>query len=83
MLEIPTIAQSFPTGDSPYEQNPEDKNYLLLAGNQEEWIAQIEKLINDKELRREMGRKAREYVEENYSIEKNAYKWRDAYKTIK
>lgn len=83
MLEIPTIAQSFPTGDSPYEQNPEDKNYLLLAGNQEEWIVQIEKLINDKELRREMGRKAKEYVEENYSIEKNAYKWRDAYKTIK
>lgn len=83
MLEIPTIAQSFPTGDSPYEQNPEDRNYLLLAGNQEEWITQIEKLINDKELRREMGRKAREYVEENYSIEKNAYKWRDAYKTLK
>lgn len=83
MLEIPTIAQSFPTKDSPYEQNPDDKNYLLLAGTQEEWIEQIEKLINDKELRREMGRKAREYVEENYSIQKNAYKWKDAYKSIK
>lgn len=82
MLEIPTIAQSFPTGDSPYQQNPEDQKYLLLAGTHEEWIAQIEKLINDKELRREMGKKAREYVIENYDIAKHAHKWKEAYQTL-
>lgn len=82
MLEIPTIAQSFPTGDSPYQQNPEDQKYLLLAGTFDEWISQIEKLIEDKDLRREMGRKAREYVEENYNIERHAHRWKEAYQKL-
>jgi glycosyltransferase involved in cell wall biosynthesis len=82
MLEIPTIAQSFPTGDSPYEVNPEDAKHMLLATDTDSWITQIETLINNKELRLEMGKKAHEYVEENYSIEKNAYKWADAYSTL-
>jgi len=82
MLEIPTIGQSFSTGDSPYEINPEDAKHLLLATDTASWIEQIEKLIADKELRRDIGKKAKEYVEENYSIEKNAYKWEDAYKSL-
>lgn len=82
MLEIPVIAQAFSTGDSPYQQNPKDKDYLLLADTQEEWIAQIDKLIADKELRREMGRKAREYVEEEYSIANNINKWEEVYNSL-
>ena len=82
MLCIPTIGQAFSTGDSPY-QGEEDQKYLLLANTYEEWISQIEKLINDKELRQEMGRKAKEYVENTYSIEKLAHLWEDAYKSIK
>lgn len=82
MLEIPCVAQAFSTGDSPYQANPEDRNYLLLADTQEEWIEQIEKLITNKELRREMGRNARDYVETNYNIATNAHQWADAYKTL-
>lgn len=82
MLEIPSICQSFPTGDSPYQQNPADKDYLLLAGETSEWIEQMEKLINNKEMRRELGKKARAYVEENYNIETKAHLWADAYKQI-
>jgi glycosyltransferase involved in cell wall biosynthesis len=82
MLEIPSVCQSFSTGDSPYEQNPSDKEYLLLATDTASWIEQIEKLINDKELRREMGKKAHEYVEREYSIEKHASKWKDAYSKL-
>lgn len=82
MLEIPSVAQSFYTNDSPYEVNPADKDYLLLATDTTSWIEQMEKLITNKELRREMGRKAREYVTENYSIEKNAHKWKDAYESL-
>ena len=82
MLQTPVIAQSFSTGDSPYEVNPSDKDYLLLATDTASWIEQIEKLINDKELRQEMGRKAKEYVEREYSIEKHAYRWADAYKSL-
>ena len=82
MLEIPSICQSFPTKDSPYEQNPEDSKYMLLATDFNSWIEQIEKLINDKELRRELGRKAKEYVETNYNIEDNAHKWVEAYSKL-
>jgi glycosyltransferase involved in cell wall biosynthesis len=82
MLEIPVVAQAFSTGDSPYQQNLEDRNYMLLADTTEEWQAQIEKLIADKELRREMGRKAREYVEREYSIANNIDKWEAAYASL-
>ena len=57
MLEIPVIAQAFPTGDSPYQQNPEDSKYLILATDYNSWIDNIEKLIADKNLRLEMGKK--------------------------
>lgn len=79
MLEIPVIGQAFADGKSPYQG---DGDHLLLAQTQEEWIEQIEKLIASKELRREMGRKAREYVEENYDIEKKAHLWEEAYSKI-
>ena len=52
MLEIPTIGQSFSTGDSPYEVNLEDAKHLLLATDFESWKFQIELLIGNKELRR-------------------------------
>ena len=84
VLEIPTIGQSFPTHDGPYEQNPEDSKHLLLASNTEEFIEQIEKLIADKELRQKIGKDAKEYVLANYDINdpKNYLKWRDAYQTL-
>ena len=82
MFETPCVAQAFSTGDSPYQQNPEDQKYLLLANTFDEWVTQIERLIGDKELRREMGRKAKEYVLENYDINKNGYKWKEVYETL-
>jgi glycosyltransferase involved in cell wall biosynthesis len=82
MLEIPSIGQAFSTGDSPYQQNPEDQKYLLLADTFPEWIEQMEKLITNKELRREMGRKAREYVEANYDINKKGHLWKEAYELL-
>lgn len=81
MLETPVIGQAFSTGDSPY-QGVEDQKYLLLANTYDEWITQIEKLINDKELRLEMGKKAHDYVVENYSIEKLGHLWLDAYSKL-
>jgi len=83
MLEIPTIGQSFPTNDSPYEQNPEDAKHLLLAKNTEEFISQIEKLIADKGLREKIGKDAYNYIKENYDISKKAHLWVEAYKLIK
>jgi len=82
MLEIPSICQSFPTGDSPYQQNPKDAEYLLLADTYDEWVSQIEVLINDKELRLSLGKSAHEYVEREYNIETKAHLWREAYETL-
>ena len=82
MLEIPTIGQSFPTKDSPYEVNPEDTKHLLLATDTESWIRNIELLISDKTLRQSLGKSAHDYVVDNYTIEKNAWKWKSAYDTL-
>ena len=82
MIEVPVVAQSFPTGDSPYEQNPKDKEHMLLATDFNSWIEQIEKLIADKALREEMGKKAHQYVLDNYNIEDHAHKWDEAYNSI-
>lgn len=82
MFEIPCIAQGFPDGQSPYQVNPEDQKYLLLATDYESWIEKIESLINDKDKRRELGRKAKEYVVANYNIDDNAHLWEKAYAKI-
>jgi glycosyltransferase involved in cell wall biosynthesis len=79
MFEIPCIAQGFADNLSPYYN---DRDYMLLAYTHDEWIKHIDDLINDKEKRLEMGRKARAYVEEKYSIDNNAHLWENAYKTI-
>ena len=82
MFEIPVIGQAFSTGDSPYQQNPEDSKRMLLADTHEQWIEQIEKLIGDKQLRLKMGKEAKEYVLQNYSIKNNSYKWKEAYQKM-
>jgi len=81
MFEIPVIASSFPDGKSPY-QNPSDSKYMLLAKDTDEFISHIETLIHSKQVRREMGRKARYYVEKNYDINKKGHLWEDAYGKI-
>lgn len=78
MLEIPVIAQGFTTGDSPY-QGAEDSKYMEIVIDNTKWKEPIDKLVKDKELRREIGRKAREYVIENYAISKHIDKWINAY----
>lgn len=82
MLEIPCIAQGFADEKGPYQVNPEDRNYLKLVLDNKDWIPEIEKMIADKEGRRELGRKAREYVTENYDINKKAHLWEEAYRKI-
>lgn len=82
MFEIPTICQGFTDGKSPYQVNPEDSKYTKIVINNDDWIPAIEAMIADKEGRIEQGKKAKKYVEENYSIDKNYYKWEDAYNTL-
>lgn len=82
MFEIPVIAQGFEDGKSPYQVNPEDQKHMKIVINNDDWIPTIEAMINDKEGRREQGRKAKEYVIENYDIAKKAHLWEEAYASI-
>lgn len=82
MLEIPVIAQGFTTGDSPYQQNPSDQEYMEIVVDNKDWIEKINFLINHKEDRRGMGKRAKEYVLKNYNIEDKIHLWEEAYKTL-
>ena len=78
MLEIPTIAQSF--RDSPYEEL--DGKIGIKITDNSKWLEAIMDLANNKEKRLKMGRDAKQYVLDNYTIQKNAYKWAEAYNKI-
>jgi hypothetical protein len=82
MFEIPVIASGFPDNKSPYQVNPEDSKHMVIINDEAQWIPEMEKMIADKEGRREMGRKAKEYVLENYDINKKGYLWEEAYQTM-
>lgn len=79
MLEIPVIAQSFENG--PYEEIIDGETGLLIKDNSE-WEDKVEMLIKDKALRQSIGKKAKEYVLENYDINKHAHRWADAYSNL-
>lgn len=81
MFEIPVIAQGFEDGNSPY-QGEEDSKYMKIAFSTDDWIKSIDELTVNKNLRETMGKRAHAYVKEKYDIEKNAYKWEEAYKSL-
>jgi glycosyltransferase involved in cell wall biosynthesis len=82
LLKIPVIAQGFETNDSPYQQNPEDSKHMVVITDNTKWNEEIQRLLNDKELREAMAQKAYEYVIKNYNIKDNVHRWIDAFKTI-
>lgn len=78
MCEIPVIAQSFT--DGPYEEITEDIGVLIKDNSK--WKEEIDRLIKDKDLRRSMGKKAREYVIKNYNIADHYEEWNTAYSKL-
>jgi len=81
MCEIPVIAQSFTTGDSPYDFDIDGENGLL-AETVQDWMIQTEILIASKTIRRGVGKRAREYVLANYDIKDHAYKWEQLFNEL-
>ena len=77
MCGVPVIAQSFP--DGPYEEITPDIGRLVKG---DDWESTIEELINDKKLRRELGKNARDYVIKHYDISIHAHKWAEAYNKL-
>ena len=79
MCEIPVIAQSF--DNAPYEEISHGVNGLLVKDNND-WMKQIDYLINNDGARKIMAVKAKDYVLDNYNIEDRAHEWDDAYKSL-
>lgn len=77
-LEIPVVASTFK--DAPYNDLNGDNGFL--AKDEAEFRLHTEKLIADKDFRRKIGKQAREYVYENYNIEKFGWMWEAAYSTL-
>ena len=82
MLKVPIVAQGFTTNDSPYQADPEDSKYMKVVVDNSKWMEEIIPLIENKELGKNMGAKAREYVLGKYQIKDNLYKWQDAYNSL-
>lgn len=78
MLEIPVVAQSFK--DAPYEELT--PHIGVLVKDNKNWLSEIDKLIKDKHLRRQIGKNAKDYVLKNYNINNNSKKWAEAYQKI-
>ena len=79
MLEIPVIAQSF--SDGPYERIKDGKTGYLVKDNKD-WEKKIEFLINNKKVRREIGRNAKQYTLKHFNIENNYHLWAEAYREL-
>lgn len=82
MFEVPTIAQSFPDGLSPYQVDVDDSINMFLEKDIDGFINRIEWMITHRDEARKMGKRAREYVEVKYDINNNAHKWQNAYNTL-
>lgn len=82
MYEIPVIAQGFPDKQSPYQQDPEDAEHMIIANNEDEFVQAIQELTENKEKRVTMGKKAREYVINKYNIADKAHLWKEAYQNL-
>ena len=72
MLEIPTVASNV----YPYEHSIKDGETGFLAGNTKQWVNALSKLIESEELRRKIGKQAKEVVIKEYNVKDviNKYK---------
>jgi glycosyltransferase involved in cell wall biosynthesis len=79
-LKIPTICQHFLDNDSPYDIDYEQDNSIMLRAGWGEpsFKEQIEKLINDKDLSKQITESAYQYVQQ-FDIRETAKWWEDVF----
>jgi len=81
MLEIPVIAQGFPNKTSPYDDDIDGENGILVTDNTK-WEEEIISLVNNKGKRLLMGSTAHQYVLDNYNIADHYTKWANVYNKL-
>jgi glycosyltransferase involved in cell wall biosynthesis len=79
MCEVPVIASSF--DKAPYEELDGEIG-IKVKNNEFDWACAIDLLVKEKDLRQEMGKKAKEYVLKNYDIKDHAEEWVDVYNKL-
>jgi glycosyltransferase involved in cell wall biosynthesis len=67
---------------APYDQVVEQGQNGLLAGTYDEWINGLRQLIEDRALRHEMGRRARQTVRDGWLLSQHAHEWAAVYAKI-
>lgn len=78
MLKVPTVCTQFLDKGDPYSKDIKDGENGFLVHNEEEFLKKAEKLVEDKSLRKKMGKKANEYVKDNYAFRNNYKRWEKA-----
>lgn len=74
LLGIPVIAQGFPDGKSPY-QNEDDARHMIIVNEGGDWYNAVVDAIKNPVSYKEMAESAREYVLLNYNIRTYAEEW--------
>jgi len=82
MFELPVIAQGFEDGNSPYQADI--KNYVngIVVTDNSKWLEEINGLIENKEVRERIGKNAKLYVLDKYTIKGSAHLWKEAYNKL-
>ena len=76
---VPVIA--YAVGGNP-ELVSADRGALILAGDESEFATAICRVLSDHSLRREQGRNARRFAEENFSLDRVCRQYEDLYMNL-
>jgi len=78
--ELPVVAPS--VGGIPMIVENGVNGYLYSSGNLEEFVEKVNKLLNDKNLRKKIGKENRKKIIENFNWEKSAVKLKELYEQL-
>ena len=67
---------------APFERVIVHEQNGLLAATQDEWVENIERLIHNPELRRQLAAGAQETIRRDWLLSEHTHVWREAYATI-
>ena len=79
---LPCIAFDINTGPSDIIENGVN-GFLVQDGDLQGYAGAMQKLMENEELRRKMGAKAKEIVEEKFSKRKVLEQWEELFKALK
>ncbi len=82
MVEIPVIASSFSDNNSPYDNDLNGKNGILVKDDKKSWENAISDLIEHKEKRLAIGKEAKKYVINKYNILDHYKEWEEVYRRL-